>query len=137
MADLTPMKDTPGWLECSVCGGKWHVDGNRCPACEKNRGKGHSIYKRLLADRLDLHIEKSGGYGTDDDPFANFTAVGRARNQPRFIYPIDRLQEKLTRVYSLISQGRIAELPEEFADIASLADCAHAMLIEDEADGFA
>ena len=108
-----------------------------CLGCSMSGGKGHPIYKRLLEERLDLHIEKSGGYGTDDDPFANFTAVARAKGQPRFIYPIDRLQEKLTRVYSLIQQDRVAELPEEFADIASLADCAHAMLIEDEQDGFA
>ena len=25
--------DQPGWMECSRCGGKWHIDANLCPAC--------------------------------------------------------------------------------------------------------
>lgn len=104
---------------------------------EAGVSKGHPIYKRLLKERVDLHIEKSGGYGTGDDPFANFTAVAELAGQPRYLYPCHRAIEKLTRVMSLHAQGRVAELPEEFADIASLMDCAHAMLIEDEQDGFA
>ena len=104
---------------------------------EAGVSKGHPIYKRLLRERVDLHIEKSGGYGTNDDPFANFTAVADLSGQPRYLYPCHRAIEKLTRVMSLHAQGRVAELPEEFADIASLMDCAHAMLLEDEQDGFA
>jgi hypothetical protein len=78
-------------------------------------GKGHPGYLRLLKERIQLHIEKSGGYGTDDDPFANFTAVANAKDQPRYVYPVDRVQEKLARAYSLIRQGREDLLEEEFS----------------------
>ena len=90
--------------------------------------QGHPEYMKVLDERKALHIEKSSGYGTGDDPFANFTAVANAKNQPRFVYPVDRVQEKITRIYSLISQGRFWDLEEEFKDCASLFDCATAML---------
>ena len=94
-------------------------------------GQGHPGYLRLLKERVALHVLKSGGYGTDTDPFANFTAVARMKGQPRYIYPVDRVQEKLVRVYSLIAQGRDEELEQEFSDMASLLDCATTMLRED------
>lgn len=94
-------------------------------------GKGHPGYLSLLKERVELHILKSGGYGTDKDPFANFTAVARAKDQPRYVYPVDRVQEKLARVYSLIAQGREEELEQEFSDMSSLLDCATTMLRED------
>ena len=94
--------------------------------------EGHPIYRRLLDERLAVHIEKSAGYGTGDDPFANFTAVAQATGEPRYLYPILRSIEKLTRVLSLHAQGRVSELPEELVDVASLCDCAHAMLLEDQ-----
>ena len=93
--------------------------------------QGHPEYKKLLDERLQLHIEKSGGYGTGEDPFANFTAVAKVKGQPRFVYPVDRCLEKITRIYSLIAQDRWDELEEEFKDGASLFDCAAAMLRED------
>lgn len=92
---------------------------------------GHPIYRKLLGERLALHIEKSSGYGTDDDPFANFTAVATLTGQPRYLYPVHRSIEKMTRVLSLHAQGRVDELEEEFKDVASLMDCAAAMLRED------
>ena len=94
-------------------------------------GKGHPGYLRLLKERVELHILKSGGYGTDEDPFHNFTVVARAKRQPRYVYPVDRVQEKLARVYSLIAQGREEELEQEFSDMSSLLDCATTMLRED------
>lgn len=94
-------------------------------------GKGHPGYLRLLKERVELHILKSGGYGTPDDAFANFTAVAQAKDQPRYVYPVDRVQEKLARVYSLIAQGREEELEQEFSDMSSLLDCATTMLRED------
>ena len=97
-------------------------------------GKGHPGYLRLLKERVELHILKSGGYGTAEDPFANFTAVARAKGQPRYVYPVDRVQEKLARVYSLIAQERHDELEQEFNDMASLLDCATTMLREDRGD---
>jgi hypothetical protein len=98
---------------------------------------GHPGYIRLLQERTALHVEKSGGYGTDGDPFANFTAVAQLTGQPRYLYPVHRTIEKLTRVLSLHAQGRVGELEEEFKDCASLLDCATTMLrcdLEDAVD---
>lgn len=94
-------------------------------------GQGHPIYKWLLEHRLELHLAKSGSYGNDEDPMANFTAIAQLSGEPRYLYPVYRSIEKLTRVLSLHAQGRSSEIPEEFGDIASLMDCAHAMLLED------
>lgn len=93
--------------------------------------KGHPAYLDLLSEIRDLHILKSGGYGSDDDPFANFGAVAAASGQPRYLYPVLRCIEKMTRVLSLHEQGRVDELEEEFKDGASLLLCAAAMLRED------
>jgi len=92
---------------------------------------GHPGYMALLTEIRDLHIEKSGGYGNGDDSFANFTAVADISGEPRYLYPVLRTIEKLTRVMSLHAQGRVAELDEEFKDGASLLLCAAAMLRED------
>ena len=92
---------------------------------------GHPGYRKLLDERWGLHQEKSGGYGTGKDPFANFTAVAQLTGQPRYLYPVHRTIEKLTRVLSLHAQGRVGELEEEFKDCASLLDCATTMLRED------
>jgi len=97
------------------------------------KGDGHPGYLALLDTIRELHKEKSGGYGTGDDPFANYTAVAHAKSQPRFVYPIDRSLEKITRCYSLIEQGRYDELGEEFLDIASTFLCAETMRREDSA----
>lgn len=122
------------------CGGAGGKVG-KCPGCQSKDysdfnhggGKGHPEYLRLLDALRALHLRKSGGYGTGQDPFANFTAVAQARNQPRFVYAVDRAQEKLTRVYSLLAQGRLDELGEEFEDLASLFLCAEAMRRSDAA----
>jgi hypothetical protein len=92
---------------------------------------GHPGYTALLGELHVLHKLKSGGYGTGDDPFANFTAVAARRDQPRFLYALDRLVEKVARCDSLIAQERYDELGEEFKDIASLALCAESMRRED------
>lgn len=96
-------------------------------------GKGHPGYLALLDELRSLHKLKSGGYGTGADPFANYTAVAHAKNQPRFVYAIDRALEKITRCYSLIEQGRNDDIREELVDIASMMICATAMLDEDSA----
>lgn len=80
------------------------------------------------------HVEKSRGYGTGDDPLANFTAVAAVSGRPRCEYPIDRIIEKCTRMKSLIQQGNFNKLAEEFEDIGGLAACGHAMNEEDDAD---
>jgi hypothetical protein len=74
-----------------------------------------------------VHEEKSGGYGTGDDPLANYVAVGVSNGRAPFMYALDRMTEKITRCQSLYQQGRVAELEEEFKDMASLALCAEAL----------
>jgi hypothetical protein len=93
--------------------------------------RGHQGWRRVHAGLLALHIEKSAGYGTGSDPFANFTAIGALTGQPRYVYPVHRAIEKLTRCLSLMAQGREDELGEEFTDVASLLICAEAQRIED------
>jgi hypothetical protein len=101
-----------------------------CPSAVKC-GAGHPEYVALAEELLALHKTKSGGYGTGTDPFANFTAVASLSDQPRYLYPVHRTIEKLTRVLSLHEQGRSGELEEEFLDGASLLLCAAAMLRDD------
>lgn len=92
---------------------------------------GHPEYLKILGERWDLHIEKSGGYGTNADPMANFTAVAELSGLPRWLYPVLRTQEKLTRIMSLYHQGRLDEIDEELSDSSSCLDCALAMKRED------
>lgn len=77
---------------------------------------------------VELHIEKSSGYGTGEDPLANFTAVAGMTGDPPWLYPLRRSVEKLARCESLYRQGRHSELAEEFSDLAGLALCAAALL---------
>jgi hypothetical protein len=102
-----------------------------CPSEAACQGLGHPEYLALVDDILQLHKDKSAGYGTGADPMANFTAVAELTGQPRYLYPVHRSIEKLTRVLSLHAQGRTAELEEEFVDVASLLLCAAAVLRED------
>ena len=76
---------------------------------------------------VDVHVQKSKGYGNGTDPLANYTAVGAINGRPPYMYAVDRIIEKLTRVQSLEAQGRTDELEEEFKDVASLALCAEAL----------
>lgn len=92
---------------------------------------GHPVYHEVLDELRALHAVKSGGYGTGTDPFANFSAVADLSGEPRYLYPVLRSIEKLTRVLSLHAQGRTGELEEELLDVASLNVCAAAMLRED------
>lgn len=101
-----------------------------CPG-ECRCDHGHPEYFNLLDELRSLHVAKSGGYGTSHDPMGNFTAVAALTGQPRYLYPVHRSIEKLTRVLSLHGQGRSAELEEEFLDVASLLLCAAAMLRQD------
>lgn len=77
---------------------------------------------------LDVHRQKSRGYGTHTDPLANFTTVGRVTGEPAARYPRRRMLEKLARCESLEAQHRFNEIPEELEDIASLALCALALM---------
>ena len=106
----------------------------RAPMLPRRGGKGHPQFLKLVDEMRDLHVVKSGGYGTGDDPFANFTAVSAVTGRARYEYPPERIVEKVTRLNSLVAQGRTSELLEEFKDIAGLALCGAAMLIDDEPD---
>jgi hypothetical protein len=79
------------------------------------------------AELVEVHREKSGGYGTGEDPLANFTGVAAITGEPAWLYPCRRAVEKLTRIESLAAQGRVGELGEEFTDVASLMLCAEAL----------
>lgn len=104
-----------------------------CPKRPNDWAKrGHQGWRRVHAGLLAVHIEKSGGYGTGSDPMANFTAIATLTGQPRYVYPVHRAIEKLTRCLSLMEQSREAELGEEFTDVASLLTCAEAMRVEDQ-----
>jgi len=106
-----------------------------CSRCGTDDEGGHPGFRPLLEERLALHREKSAGYGNQGDLFANFTAVAAVTGQPRYLYPVLRALEKLTRVVSLHEQGRSGELEEEFLDCASLMDCATLMLRDDRRPG--
>lgn len=92
---------------------------------------GHPDYLDALDELRRLHLLKSAGYGSRTDRFANFSAVAQASGGPRYLYPVLRSVEKLSRVMSLHEQGRVSELEEEFLDCASLLLCASALLRED------
>lgn len=88
---------------------------------------GDPLWLEAHAELVAVHEEKSGGYGTGQDALANFTGVASVSQEPSFLYPCRRAVEKLTRVESLVKQGRYDELGEEFMDVASLMLCAEAL----------
>jgi hypothetical protein len=89
--------------------------------------KGDPHWLDTHAELLDMHFEKSGGYGTGEDPLANFVAVAAANGKSPYMYALDRMTEKIARCRSLEAQGRIDELGEEFPDLAGLSICAEAL----------
>ncbi len=92
-----------------------------------NPAKGDPHWLEAHAELIDLHREKSGGYGTGADPLANFTAISALTGEPPWRYARRRALEKLARMESLEAQGRIDELQEEHMDVASLMLCAEAL----------
>ncbi len=100
-----------------------------------NKSEGDPYFKEILDEMWNVHLLKSGGYGTGADPFENFTVVGKVSGEPRHRYARRRMLEKLVRLESLDAQGRDDELDEEYRDIMGLAGCALAMRRRDrEAD---
>jgi hypothetical protein len=105
-----------------------HYEDCECRFCgPKREQKGDPDWLKAHAELVQVHEEKSGGYGTGDDPLANYVAVGVSNGRAPFMYALDRITEKITRCQSLYQQGRVAELEEEFKDMASLALCAEAL----------
>lgn len=81
----------------------------------------------ILHEMEDLHIKKSAGYGSNQDPLHNFNAVAKGAGLKNYHYPILRCMEKLTRAANLLEAGRDDELEEEFKDVALLMVLAEAM----------
>lgn len=94
-------------------------------------GEGHPVFIKEAEALKELHQLKSGGYGTSNDPFANFTAITAISGQERWVYAQHRSVEKAARVLSLTAQKRYKELAEEFRDQAGLALCCLAMFADD------
>jgi hypothetical protein len=89
---------------------------------------GDPVVLALIDEMRERHIEKSSGYGTGDDPLANFVAVAHSNGRPPWEYALDRDTEKTARLRSLIWQDRLDDLEEEFLDKAGLMLCAAALL---------
>ena len=129
---VPPHGDDEHILWCRGCMSYYHpvplraLNDESPPTAAKAEG-GHPEYLKLLDELREIHVLKSGGYGTTDDPFANFTSIKELTGQPAFLYPMHRTIEKLTRCISLEQQGRYGELGEEFLDCASLMLCAEAL----------
>ena len=126
----------------SICHHKSHHRGcpgdcymrphyNPFPLLDPRTVEGDPEYLAALDDLRELHLLKSGGYGTGYDRFANFTLVASAIGEPRHRYPRRRMLEKIARLESLDAQGRTDELEEEYLDIAGLAMCCLAVLRKD------
>ena len=113
------------WIDAAKRLGPEKVFGYTEPS--NTGGAGHPEYLRLLDEMREVHLEKSGGYGTGEDPFANYNAVARFNGRPAYAYAVDRVIEKLERWKSLFAQGRFEELGEEHLDAASLLLCAEAL----------
>jgi hypothetical protein len=131
--DGEPDPAEPGRVSenAAPCGRLEPCEVGDCAKCRAAGGRGHSEYLALADELKKLHLLKSGGYGTTRDAFANFSAVGEMTGQTRYVYPVHRAIEKLTRCVSLLAQDRDKELGEEFLDVASLMLCAEAMRRED------
>lgn len=108
-----------------------HTKFNMYPLIDPRSQVGDPEFLAYLDELRELHLLKSGGYGTGSDPYSNFTLVSAASGEPRHRYPRRRIVEKLARLESLDAQGRVEELEEEYGDIAGLAICALAMLRKD------
>ena len=109
--------------ECSMARCDTYPD--ECPVKYPPRGDPHWL--EAHAELVAVHEEKSSGYGTGDDPLANFASVAALSGDMPYIYPCRRAIEKLSRVESLVRQGRYDDLQEEFMDVASLMLCAEAL----------
>ena len=80
------------------------------------------VYEELYQ----LHVEKSGTYGDDEDRLANFTRLADRLEMDWEAIPVIRMGEKQIRVENMIADG-LADDVKEYKDIASLALCAEAL----------
>ena len=90
--------------------------------------KGDPDFHRALNALRDLHVYKSGSYGTSGpggDPFRNFTDLAIVTQNEADEYPLRRIIEKAIRQVNLLDQERWDELPEDYLDIAGLAIICH------------
>lgn len=83
-------------------------------------------FRQVHRELLNLHIEKAAGYGTDDEPFANYIAASQTVGEPDEFTCWLRILEKATRALNLIRAGR-ANDNMEGVDVAALAIGAEAL----------
>lgn len=82
----------------------------------------HTVHTELAA----LHIEKSNGYGREDEPLANYIETSQAVGEPDEFACWFRIYEKTIRALNLIRAGRANENLEG-VDVAALAIGAEAL----------
>lgn len=73
----------------------------------------------------DLHIKKSADYGFGEDEYANLRA-SEGFGVPAWLGAIIRLNDKITRIKSLVANGKVENeaIEDSFQDIAVYALCA-------------
>lgn len=92
---------------------------------------GHPRFHRVLADIGDLHALKAADYGTGADPFANIRA-SVAFGVPAWVGAILRGNDKMTRIQSFITNGKLANeaVEDSLLDLASYAIIALVLYLE-------
>lgn len=92
---------------------------------------GQIKYRQLAREIADLHDRKQADYGTGDDPFANLRA-SEGFGIPPWIGAVVRLNDKVTRLKSLIINGKLENESAEdsMLDIAVYALIAKVLYAE-------
>lgn len=94
------------------------------PGNEKNAGD--PGWLQVHAELRDLHLRKSGTYGTDTDALANYTGTSEKLGECDEYTVLVRMVEKLERATNLIRAGRANEV-KDWPDLAALAVGAEAL----------
>ena len=93
---------------------------------ETKKTGGDPGWFQVHAELADLHVEKSNGYGTPDEPLANYITTSQAVGEPDEFACWFRIHEKTIRAINLIRAGRANENLEG-VDVAALALAAEAL----------
>lgn len=82
-------------------------------------GKGSQEFLNTLKAMEELHLRKSAGYGTAEDPWANFRQSEKF-GIPAHIGVLIRMSDKWERIQNLINNPKAEQVGESLAD--SMAD---------------